>query len=605
MQVRIIVRNRLLWLAALIAALSLVLAACGAQSPQEAAEQLEQAATEAAPEIEAAATQVVGAVEEAVTAAAPEIEEAATTVAETVEEAATAVVEATEPVEDPTEEAAMEPVEGGTLVVALTSDPAQFNPAISTSFDAHSVSDSIFNGLVALDANANPQPDLAESWEISEDATTYTFHLVEDATWHDGEPFTSEDVKFTFENLLLNYHSRTKAGLENVLAGIDTPDEHTVVFRFSEPYAPLLQRLDVTEAPILPQHIYEGIEDPTQAEANLMPVGTGPFVFESYTPGTEVRLVRNDNYFKEGLPHLDEIVFRVIPEASTQVQALEAGEVDYIWRVPGPDVERLEASPDTNVIPVAAGPGGGFCIMTMTFNLEHEILQDPLVRQAFAHAIDRQQILDQVIFGQGRVAEAPISSEIAWAHLEGGPAYEYDPARAEMLLDEAGYPRGDDGTRFTVDFVHFPTFSKYGEVMRQQLAEVGIDFELRPLERDAAVEAIFNERDFDTNIISYCNNTDPEIGVRRMYVSDNIGPIPFSNGAAYVNPQVDALFEEAAATADLEERGEIYREIQRILLEDLPYWWIVETDFSVGVRTNCHDFRAWSGNFAETAWCEQ
>lgn len=498
----------------------------------------------------------------------------------------------------------MEKTRGGILVVAIGNDPGHFNPGISTGSDIHVVADSMFNGLVGLDANANPVPDLAESWEISPDATTYTFHLAQGAQWHDGESFTSADVKFTFENILLNYHSRTKAGLENVLDAIETPDDHTVVFRFSSPYAPLLQRLDVTEAPILPMHIYADVDDPTTAEANVNPVGTGPFVFDAYTPGVEIRLKSNPNYFKEGLPLLDGITFRVIPDANTQIQALEAGEVDYVWNVPGPDDERISNSPDTETISAASGPGGGFCIMTMTFNLEREVLQDVRVRQAFAHAIDRQQILDLVIFGQGRVAVAPISSKITWAHLSDGRQYEYNPALAEQLLDEAGYPRGEDGTRFTVDFVHFATFSKYGEVLREQLGKVGIDFELRPMERDAAVETIFTQRDFDTNIISYCNNTDPEIGVTRMYVSTNIAPIPFSNGAAYVNQEIDDLFAQASASPDIDERGEIYRQIQSILLEDLPYWWLVETDSSRGVRANCHDFQAWTGQFAETAWCE-
>jgi peptide/nickel transport system substrate-binding protein len=578
-------KRALVVVACLMLALTLILVACNPGQVQETVEQAEQAVTEMAPAVEAVATEVVVAVEEAATAvAAPEEEEAAETPAEEVEPS--------------------DVVKGGTLVVAIGEDPGNFNPAISTSFSAHVVSDSFFNGLVGLDANANPVPDLAERWEISDDVTTYTFHLARNVTWHDGQPFTSADVKFTFETMLLVYHSRTKAGLENVLESIETPDDHTVVFRFNSPYAPLLQRLDVTEAPILPRHIYEGIEDPTQTEANMSPVGTGPFILDSYTPDLEVRLVRNENYFKAGLPHLDRVVFRIIPDVSTQIAALEAGEVDYVWRVPGPDVARIEALPETAVLPVASGPGGGFCIMTLTFNLEREVFQDVQVRQAFAHAIDRQQLLEQVIFNQGKVAIAPISSRIEWAHLADGPAYAYDPDRAEELLDAAGYERDASGTRFAVDFVHFPTFAKYGEVMREQLGMVGIDFQLRPLERGAAIDAIFTDRDFDTNIISYCNNTDPEIGVRRMYVSTNIGPIPFSNGATYVNPEVDRLFDEAAATADLERRGELYREIQRILLDDLPYWWLVETDFSVGIRTNCHDFQGWSGHFAETAWCE-
>ncbi|MFQ5859152.1 MAG: ABC transporter substrate-binding protein [Anaerolineae bacterium] len=493
---------------------------------------------------------------------------------------------------------------GGTLVAAVSSDPSHLNPGITTGFGVHAVADSMFNGLVGLDANANPVPDLAERWEVSDDGRTYTFHLHPNVQWHDGTSLTSQDVKFTFEKVLLKYHSRTKAGLESVLEAIEAPDEYTVAFHFKAPYAPLLQRLNVTEAPILPKHVYEGT-DPQQAEANLRPIGTGPFKFASHIPGEEVRVVRNENYFKEGLPYLDEVVFRVIPDQSTQLAALEQGEIDYMWRIPGPDIERLEADRDIALAQVASGPGGGFCVMTLTLNLERPVLQDLRVRQAFAHAINRKQLLERVQFGQGRVATSPISSAIAWAHIDPEPTYEHNPEKAEELLDAAGLPRGDDGTRFTVDIVQFPVFNRWSEVMRENLAEAGVVLEIRPLERSAAVETIFTKRDFDTNLISYCNNTDPEIGVRRMYVSDNIGPIPFSNGATYANPRIDELFSRAAATADRDERAKVYAEIQRILKADLPYLWLVETDFTFGHRVNCHDFQAWSGHFAETAWCEE
>ncbi len=219
------------------------------------------------------------------------------------------------------------PQAGGTLVVSIASDPGHFNPAITTGFTQHVVADSMFNGLVGLDENLQPVPDLADQWVVSDDGRTYTFNLYPGVTWHDGVPFTSADVKFSFEQVLLKYHSRTAAGLGPVLDGIDTPDDLTVVMRFKQPYAPLLRRLDVTEAPIVPKHIYEGT-DPTTAEANLEPVGTGPFKFVEYAKGDQVTLERNDNYFKEGLPRLDRVVFRVIPEANSALQALQQGEVD-------------------------------------------------------------------------------------------------------------------------------------------------------------------------------------------------------------------------------------------------------------------------------------
>ncbi len=144
---------------------------------------------------------------------------------------------------------------GGTIVVGVTSDPGQFNPGLTTASGIHAVTGNIYNGLLQFDDKLDPLPSLAESWEISPDGKTYTFKLVEGVTWHDGKPFTSADVKFTFENILLKFHSRTKAGLENALEAIETPDANTVVFKFKNPYAPLLRRLDVVEASILPKHI--------------------------------------------------------------------------------------------------------------------------------------------------------------------------------------------------------------------------------------------------------------------------------------------------------------------------------------------------------------
>jgi peptide/nickel transport system substrate-binding protein len=503
-------------------------------------------------------------------------------------------------------QAQTEPVYGGTLVVAIGGDPGHFNPGITTSFGVHVVADSLFNGLVELDDNAKAHPDLAERWEVSEDGMTYTFHLAEGVRWHDGEPFTSADVKFTFEEILLNFHSRTKAGLENILEAIETPDDNTVVFVFSEPYAALLQRLNVTEAPILPRHIYAEAEDIQTAAANLRPVGTGPFMLADYVIDDRITVVRNEHYFKPGLPYLDEVVFRVIPDQNTQLLALERGEVDYIWRVPGPDIDRLIGDDTIHLHQVSSGPGGGFCIPSLTFNLDRDVFADLRVRQAIAHAIDREQILEQAVFGQGRVATGPISSRMAFAYTPDVKAYPHDVETARALLDETGRVPDAAGRRFNIDLVvPSATFAKYGEIVRENLAELGIGVEVVLLDQSAFLPRIFSNRDFDTNIISYCNNADPSIGVSRMYVSTNIGDIPFSNAAAYRNPVVDELFARGAREADQAVRGEIYAEIQRVLVEELPYWWLVETDFTAASGASVHGLAPWSGQFAEAAWFEE
>ncbi len=503
---------------------------------------------------------------------------------------------------------------GGTLVVAIGSDPGHLNPAITTSGATHTASELIYNGLVGLDENLKPIPELAESWTIEGDGVQYTFKLRDGVTWHDGMPFTSADVKFTFEQVLLKLHSRTRSSVGPALDGIDTPDAMTVIFRFKQAYAPLLQQLDVTEAPIVPQHIYEGT-DPAENPANAAPIGTGPFAFVSYAPDSEIRLKRNEAYWAPGLPKLDEVVMRVIAETGSQVIALEKGEVDWIWGVPGPDEERLDADPEIELLRTDRNPGGSNCIMTVSFNLDHPILQDLRVRQAIAHAVDRQQIVDNILFGQGRVATAPISSGIAWAHADDVVLPAYDRAAAMALLDQGGWKAGangkrvaagvtgvEDGTPLTLDFLHFPSFSRYGELLRSQLGEVGIDLTLVPLEPPVFAETVFTNRDFDTNVISYCNGPDPEIGVRRMFDSAQIGPVPFSNAAGYRDSAVDALFTEAQQTIELAARGEIYRRIQETVAAAQPYVWLVETSGVRAYRSPCQGFLPYA-QFAEAATC--
>jgi len=509
------------------------------------------------------------------------------------------------------------PQRGGTLAVAITADPGQLNPAITTSGDVHTASELMYNGLVRLDSELQPGPELAESWDVEEDGALYRFHLRDDVQWHDGEPFTSADVKYSFEEVLLQYHSRTAASVGQAIDSISTPDDHTVEFRFKEPYAPLLLQLDVTEAPIIPEHVYAGT-DPLENPANTEPVGTGPFMFESYQPGSEIRLTANPDYFVPDQPLLDEVVMRVIPDSGNQVVALEAEDVDWLFNVPGPDLSRLQGDDRFELLPTSVNPGGSNCIMTISFNLDRPIFADVRTRRAVATAVNSQQFVDRVLFGQGQVAEAPISSGIPFAHaagLEQMPSY--DKAAAEQLLEDAGWVREGDGTRvaegvegvadgtpLSFGFSHFTSFAAYADLFRAQMADVGIEVELDPQEPDVFAETVFTDRDFDTNIISYCNGADPEIGVKRMYVSSTIGPVPFSNAAGYSNPEVDRLFDEGRTTVDEEARSDVYRQLQEILVEDLPYFWVVETRSTRIYRSSCGGFTQ-AGHFAEAAYCSQ
>lgn len=578
---------------ALLLVLTSLLAACGDNTPTPASNPVTTGAATTAAATTAASTATTAVASSAAATTASSATTAAATTASNVTTAASATMAAA-PTPNP------QAKRGGTVVVVASSDPGSLNPAITTSGSIHPITDQIYNGLVGLDDKLNPVPELAKSWQISEDGKVYTFQLQPNVKWHDGVAFTSDDVKFTFEQALLKYHSRTKAGLEGVLDKIETPDPLTVVFRFKQPYSPLLQRLDVVEASIIPKHIYDG-KDVMTDPANLKPIGTGPFKFVEYVKGDHVTLERNPDYFRSGFPYLDKVVFRIITNSTTATQALENGEVDYLSNVSGADLSRLQKNSNITLVQGYGGSGGTLCQDTMIPNLTKAPFDKLEVRQAFYQALDRQFLLDKVYFGQGSLSTGPISKQM-WAYSPDVKAYPYDPTAANKLLDQAGLAKGSDGIRVQITFTAASNFTKLGEAMRDQLKQVGIQLNLDMLDTTAAVDKVFVKKNFDLGIASYCNGSDPEIGVRRAYVSTNIGPISFSNGAGYKNPQVDKLLDQAIAVTDRSARAKIYADMQKIIVDDLPYFWLVDSQGYRGFRSNFQGFRVSSGALLETAW---
>ena len=492
---------------------------------------------------------------------------------------------------------------GGILAVATLIEPPHLNPGITTTGPVHTVTASIFNGLVGLDEQGNPVPELAERWQITDEGKTYTFALRKGVRWHDGVPFTAADVKFTFDNILLKYHARTRAGLEANLAAIEVPDPYTVVFRFKQPYAPLLRRLDVQEAPSRPRHLYQGT-DPLTDPLNARPVGTGPFRFVKWIRGDAIVLARNPDYFRAGQPYVDQLVFRALPNAPTAAIALETREVDFLGSISGPELRRLQNEKGITTTRTAAGSGGSYCINTLVPNLRNRPLQDVKVREAINLAIDRRFIVERVHFGIGRPARGPIQSTLIWFDRS-LPEILSNPGRSTRLLNEAGYLADRNGFRFKLRFVYSQAgFSVLAEVLKEQFRQVGIDLVLEPTDFISAVERVFIKRDFDLGIASYCNGSDPDIGVKRVYHSANILPIPFGNGAGYQNPAVDSLFDQAARTLNEDDRRELYRQAQQILVREVPYFWLVETEGDRAYRTAIKGLKVWTGNAFEGAYID-
>jgi len=518
------------------------------------------------------------------------------------------------------------PVRGGTLVVAIGSDPGSLNPAVTSNGGVHTASEMMFNGLVGWGADGKPTPELAESWTIEGNGTAYTFKLRTGVKWHDGRDFTSEDVKFTFERALLKLHSRTQASLGSAQVTLETPSPTTVIFRFPNPYAPLLQQLNVTEAPIIPKHIYDACADlatVAACPANKTPVGTGPFKLESYTI-QEIKMVRNPTYFRAGLPYLDGMVQRVIPDVGTQILALENKEVDWVGTVPGADIERVKANRAIGTSAAPRGSGGGNCTITMIFNMKPPAGRTPFfadlrTRQAVWHAINREQAFRTVAFSQGKVSAAPINSGITFAAASGLTLPAFDVNRAKTLLDQVGWKdeggarvaRGvanvTDGTKFEVDWHGFAgDQTTYGEQIRGQLNAVGITLQVKTEDNATFSANVFRTRDFDTGVASYCNGDDPEIGFRRQVDSRQISTTAFSNGAGYSNPDVDRLLDTASREPDPAKRTPIYRQLQEQLVKDLPYVWITESASLRAFTAGCTGFNHENtGLFAEAASCKK
>lgn len=454
------------------------------------------------------------------------------------------------------------PTRGGTALVVLGSDPEHLNPGISTSYPVGAVAANIYSGLVRQRSDGVPEGDLAESWTVSDDNLVYTFTL-RAANFHDGTPVTSADVVYSMNEVLAPNHGRFITAY-NQIASIEAPDAGTVVITLKKPYAPLVSLLTVFDAPVLPKHLYEGT-DPLTNPVNNQPVGSGPFEFADWVRGERIDITRNDDYFLESAL-LDRIIFRVVPQDVARSTALEVGEADLVWGfyLPPADLPRLEANPDLQVWRGITIPALYFVFI----NNNTPGLDNQLVRKALMHAVDRDQVVEQAQGGLGQAGSGPMGAGFAYAYSEDTDyrtLYPYDPDKARELLAEAGVSGLE--LRFVYDSAR-GAFAAAGEIMRDQLGQVGITLQLEPVERAVMVERVYNG-DYDLSMQSFTSSGDPVIGYHRIYLSAAPGT-PFVNATGDANPEVDALLAEAASLADLDARAAVYDRVLTILAGDVP-----------------------------------
>lgn len=502
----------------------------------------------------------------------------------------------------------------GRLVVAADSEPKNLNPAIVASNGVFYISSKVIEPLAEASFKGKDglEPRLATSWEGSDDGLSATFKLREGVTWHDGKPFTSADVAFSAMSVWKPLQNLGRLVFAN-LQSVDTPDQHTAIFRFSKPtpFQLLRNALPVVTS-VIPKHIYEGTDIATNP-ANTKPIGTGPFVFAEYKPGEYYRLTRNTSYWQKDAPKLDEIIYRILPDRAGAASALEAEEIQLaaFSAVPLSDLNRIAKEPGIKVI--ADGYEALTYQLVVEINHRRKELADLKVRKAIAHAIDKKLVIDTVFLGYATASTGPVPINAPQFYTADVDRYDFNVAKANALLDEAGYKRDSNGNRFSLKLLPAPYFNEtrqFGAYLRQALAAIGIKAELINNDAAAHQKAVYTDHAFDLAIAPPVFRGDPAISTTILVKSGTPAGVGFSNQGGYENKALDALIDKAAETIDETKRTELYKEFQKEVTRDLPLINVAEWGFITVARDNVENVASnprWAvSNWADTAlWTDQ
>lgn len=480
------------------------------------------------------------------------------------------------------QDATPEEAPSGALQLGGESEPAgTWLPFRASGGAETQVFDLIFSRLIRFDADYNLIPDLAERFEINDDASEFTFYLRQNVTWHNGEPFTARDVIFTYrlameEGVGASQYNKLsqiqgaaayRAGEADDVTGLEMIDDYTVKITLEQPNIAFLIGAAHNNSLvwILPEHIL-GDADPTALDqhefAQNPTVGTGPFTFVEYVPDQYVQTQANLDYFL-GAPKLAE-VYVVLAAPATQLASLESGQLHVMQAVSAADAERLANSDTVEIVPT---PGVGI-FQTAIMN---ERFPDKRVRQAFMYGVDRQALMDVVLQGQGTIVNGAIIGP-EWALFDDLNTYDYDPDMARQLLEEAGW---DESTQVELIWPQgYQAIELSAPVFQQQMSEIGMNITLSPMDEAAFEKRVLEDIDFDLAWFGGgAYGLDPDVS-SSYYACANWTPNG-GNTTHYCNEELDELYAQGRATSDVEERTEIYHQAARILNEDVPtiFWW--------------------------------
>jgi peptide/nickel transport system substrate-binding protein len=481
---------------------------------------------------------------------------------------------------------------GDTLIRALSANISGLIPNIVGDKYSHDAVALVYNGLITHDKDTNIVPDLAEAWDLAADCRELTFRLRKNARWHDGRPFTADDVVFTHQ---LMSHPKTpspyKDDFEDI-ASVEAVDPHTVRVRYKTSFANALMIWGVS---MLPKHLLESymlagkLKEAPQNFTN--PVGTGPYRFHEIRAGEKIVVVANPDYYA-GRPYISRIVYRIIPSQATMFLELKAKGIDQA------DLTALQYQRQTDY-PAFKSAYNKFRYADKVYTylgLNHadRRFADRRVRQAFAHAINKRDLIEGVRFGMAREATGPYKQG-TWVYNPNVRTYPYDPARARRLLAEAGWTTKNadgllvkDGQPFAFDLLisqGSDEGKKIAEIIQAQLREIGVGVELRVLEWAALLKEHIKKHRFAAAALAWSTGLDPD--QYSIWHSSQTGPDEF-NFVSYKNAEVDALLERGRRTCRQSERKRAYDRLQEIFAEEQPVVFLFFRDTMPAVASRVH-----------------
>lgn len=480
----------------------------------------------------------------------------------------------------------IEPAYGDSIIYGSIGEPSILNPILASDSSSFDIIDLVYNGLVKYDKDIKLVGDLAEKWDISRDGMTITFFLRKNVRWHDGSPFTSEDVLFTYQKLVDPGIKTPFSSNFQLVSKVEAPDPYTVIIKYKEPFAPALESWGMG---ILPKHILGTMkaDELNKCDFNRSPIGTGPYKFKEWQTGQKVILESNPDYF-DGRPYIDKYIYQIIPDQSVQLLSLKTHAIDMMSLTA--DIYMKEANTPEFTQGINSFRYPSFSYTYLAYNLNNPLFKNSRwTRQALSYAINRQEIIDGTLQSMGTICTGPFPNR-SWAYNPEVKPYDYNPEKAKAMLASIGWKDANNdgylekgGRKF-----EFTILTNQGNkerelaatIIQEQLKKIGIKVNVRILEWSTLIHQYMDKKNFDTILLGWNMTPDPDC--YDIWASEKTREGEY-NFISYKNPQVDIMLALGRKTFDREERMKIYHKVHTLIAEDQPYAFLYVRDSLIGV----------------------